>query len=102
MSKMTEAKTILNELGMPLKQQADLCCFVLLAMANIKESDSWSIATNRWIRIHDIIAYTKENYGIAYAENSRETFRKQAIHPRGFQRHLHGRRKFGFRICPII
>ena len=77
---MTEAKTILNELGMPLKQQADLCCFVFLAMANIKESDSWSIATNQWIRIHDIIAYTKENYGISYAENSRETFRKQAIH----------------------
>ena len=77
---MTEAKAILNELGMPQKQQADLCCFVLLAMANVKESDSWSAATNQWIRIHDIIAYTKENYGISYAENSRETFRKQAIH----------------------
>lgn len=77
---MAEAKTILNKLGMPPKQQADLCCFVLLAMANMKEADSWSTATNQWIRIHDIIAYTKENYGISYAENSRETFRKQAIH----------------------
>ena len=77
---MTEAKAILNELGMPPKQQTDLCCFALLAMANLKESDSWSAATNQWIRIHEIIVYTKENYGISYAENSRETFRKQAIH----------------------
>lgn len=70
----------MKELQVPAKQQADLCCFVLLAMANIKEQDSWADATNSWIRIHDVIAYTKENYGVTYAENSRETFRKQAMH----------------------
>ena len=57
-----------------------MCCFVLLAMANIKAQDLWLSATNDWIRIHDVIAYTKENYGFTYAENSRETFRKQAMH----------------------
>lgn len=80
MSKIEEAREILKELQVPAKQQADLCCFVLLAMANIKEQDLWTSATNNWIRIHDVIAYTKENYGVAYAENSRETFRKQAMH----------------------
>ena len=70
----------MKELQVPAKQQADLCCFVLLAMANIKEQDSWADATNSWFRIHDVIAYTKENYGVTYAENSRETFRKQAMH----------------------
>jgi len=64
----------------PTKQQTDLCCFVLLAMANIREQDSWSSATNSWIRIHDVIAYTKKYYSVTYAENSRETFRKQAMH----------------------
>ena len=49
-------------------------------MANLKEADSWGNATNAWIRIHDVISYTKENYGVSYAENSRETFRKQAMH----------------------
>ena len=49
-------------------------------MANIKESDSWSDATNEWIRIHDVIAYIRDNYGVSYAENSRETLRKQAMH----------------------
>ena len=80
MSKVEEARAILKELQVPAKQQADLCCFVLLAMANIKEQDLWLSATNEWIRIHDVIAYTKEHYGVAYAENSRETFRKQAMH----------------------
>lgn len=80
MSKIEEAKEILKELQVPTKQQTDLCCFVLLAMANIKEQDLWMSATNNWIRIHDVIAYTKENYDVVYAENSRETFRKQAVH----------------------
>ncbi len=74
MSKIEEARAILKELQVPAKQQTDLCCFALLAMANIKEQDSWLSATNEWIRIHDIIAYTKEFYGVTYAENSRETF----------------------------
>lgn len=80
MSKIEEARAILKELQVPAKQQKDLCCFALLAMANIKEQDSWLSATNEWIRIHDIIAYTKEFYGVTYEENSRETFRKKAIH----------------------
>ena len=70
----------MSGLQVPPRQQADLCCLVLLAMANIKESDSWSDATNEWIRIHDVIAYIRDNYGVSYAENSRETLRKQAMH----------------------
>jgi len=79
MSKIDEARRILSDLQVPSKQQADLCCYTLLAMANLKETDSWANATNAWIRIHDVISYTKEFYGVSYAENSRETFRKQAI-----------------------
>lgn len=80
MSKIEEARKLLQELQVPTRQQSDLCCFTLLAMANLQESDSWFDATNNWIRIHDVIAYTKEHYGVTYAENSRETFRKQAMH----------------------
>lgn len=80
MNKIEEAKEILRELQVPVKQQTDVCCYALLAMANIKSGDEWSNATNNWIRIHDILIYTKENYGVVYAENSRETVRKQAMH----------------------
>lgn len=80
MSKINEARDFLNMIGMPEKQQADICVYTLLAMANIKEQNKWEEATNEWVRIHDIIQFTKENYGVSYAENSRETFRKQALH----------------------
>lgn len=80
MSKINEARAILAELNVPEKQQTDLCCFVLLAMSNIKESDLWSSAENEWVRIHDVLVFTREFYNVDYAENSRETFRKQAIH----------------------
>ena len=80
MNKIEQARAILSELKVPLKQQADLCCLTLLSMANIKPLDNWRDASNNWIRIHDVINYVREYYGISYAENSRETFRKQAIH----------------------
>lgn len=80
MTKIEEARTILKELNVPQKQQADLCCYVLLAMADIKVEDKWADATNKWIRIHDVLTFIKNNYNVTYAENSRETFRKQAMH----------------------
>ncbi|MBQ9300099.1 MAG: restriction endonuclease [Clostridia bacterium] len=80
MTKIEEARTILKELRVPEKQQSDMCCYVFLALANIKKRDLWAEASNEWIRIHDVIAYTKDNYGVTYAENSRETIRKQAMH----------------------
>ncbi len=80
MDKITKAKYILKAVGLPDRQQADLCALSLLALAGIKKSSAWSSATNEWIRIHDIIAFVNKNYKTKYAENSRETFRKQALH----------------------
>ncbi|WP_455611524.1 BsuBI/PstI family type II restriction endonuclease [Cloacibacillus porcorum] len=80
MSTIEEAKEILGALQAPAKQQNTMCCCVLLAMANLLEDTSWENATNGWIRIHDVIAFSNNNYGTTYAENSRETFRKQAMH----------------------
>ena len=80
MSKLDDAGKILSSLQVPQMQQSDMCCYTLLAMAGIKRRDKWETATNEWIRIHDIIAFTRDHYGVRYAENSRETIRKQAIH----------------------
>ena len=80
MAKIDEARLILQELQVPVKQQADICCYVLLAMANIGAEDDWSQSHNNWLRIHDILSFTSVNYGVTYAENSRETIRKQAMH----------------------
>lgn len=75
------AKQLLAHVNMPAKQQSNLCCLALLAMAKLKQDTPCSQATNDWIRIHDIMVFISENYGVKYAENSRETFRKQAMHP---------------------
>lgn len=80
MSKVEEARAILNSLQIPKKQQSDLCCYVLLAMAGIKKRSKWEEATNDWMRIHDVLSFMKDNYGIEYAENTRETIRKTAMH----------------------
>lgn len=55
MDKIQEARRFLQIVGMPKAQQADICCYVLLAMAGVKPDMSWSEAENEWIRIHDII-----------------------------------------------
>lgn len=78
--KIDEARELLNILGMPKAQQADICCYVLLAMAGIKQSTAWVDAKNEWIRIHDMIQFANTYYGLTYAENSRKTFRKRALH----------------------
>ncbi|MDE7269259.1 MAG: restriction endonuclease [Acetatifactor sp.] len=80
MGKVEEARELLRALGMPKAQQADICCYVLLAMAGIKPDTTWLNANNVWIRIHDIIQFANTYYETTYAENSRETFRKQALH----------------------
>ena len=80
MSKIEEARSILAALCVPPQQQNMMCGCVLLAMANLQEQTKWKNATNEWIRIHDVIAFSNDHFGTTYAENSRETFRKRAMH----------------------
>lgn len=81
MDKLELIKQLLEQLKMPAKQQSTLCCLTLLAMAKLTKDIPCYQATNEWIRIHDVMVFIADNYGVVYAENSRETFRKQAMHP---------------------
>lgn len=80
MSKKEDAKAILSALKVPKRQQNDICCYTLLALANIDENSSWKQATNNWIGIHSVREFVGDKYGVYYAENTRETFRKNAMH----------------------
>ena len=51
MDKIDEAREFLKILGMPKAQQADICCYVLLAMAGVKRDTAWADAGNEWIQI---------------------------------------------------
>ncbi|MBA2846468.1 hypothetical protein HNP88_000652 [Methanococcus maripaludis] len=80
MGKLDEALTILKKFELPVKQQNNRSAYTLLALANIQENSDWKDSEDNLVRIHDILLFISENYGYTYAENSRETIRRQTIH----------------------
>lgn len=65
---------------MPRQQTNDRSAYVLLALANIDELDSWLNAKKPEMRIVDIMNFMSEHYGKVYKPNTRETIRKDTIH----------------------
>ncbi len=80
MDKVDALKEILNKVEFPEQMQTNICIYTILALANIKKTTPWKNASNDWLRVHDIISFANRNYYAGYAENSRETFRKKALH----------------------
>lgn len=75
-----QTASLLEEMKVHERQRNQMCCLVLLAMADLLPHSKWSKAQNNWKRIHDLITFIDESYGVKYVENSRETIRKQALH----------------------
>ena len=80
MGKVDDGVDILRSLGLPRAQQNERSALTLLALLDLKKDDSWSKAKQRIIRIHDILVFIQEHYGRRYAENTRETIRRQTLH----------------------
>lgn len=78
--KIQDARNILQQIGMPLSQQNDICVYTLLSLAGITDDSNWEEADNQWIGIHDILMFIRDKYGRGYAENTRETIRKNCLH----------------------
>ncbi|MBM3404823.1 MAG: restriction endonuclease [Bacteroidetes bacterium] len=89
MNKIDEAKQILEALGLPPEQQNDRSALILLALCNLKEKDKWSkakavsmsvVGNKENAKYEGVMRFIAEHYNIQYAENSRETFRRQTLH----------------------
>ncbi|NOX60510.1 MAG: N-6 DNA methylase [Chloroflexi bacterium] len=80
MAKIQEAQDILKTLGLPKRQQNEIAALTLLTLAQVSESARWANAERKSLRIHDILTEIRERYGRDYAENTRETIRRQVIH----------------------
>lgn len=80
MRKIDEALFILKSFGMPRAQQNERSALTLLSLADIKRRTPWAKAQSRLIRIHDILIFIQSNYDKQYAENTRETIRRQTLH----------------------
>lgn len=80
MSKRDDALEIIKSLGLPRQQQNERSCLALLALAGLKETDSWKNTNRPLLRIWDIMGWMRDHYEKVYAANSRETIRRQTIH----------------------
>ena len=78
--KIAEALAILQALGMPTGQQNERSALTLLALVALKPTDPWAEAASPLIGITPIMQFCRENYGRAYAPNTRETFRRFTMH----------------------
>ncbi len=79
-NKIQEAMDILTALELPPRQRNERSALTLLALLDITKNESWDNSNNPTLRIHDIMKFIADEYGKTYAENSRETFRRQTIH----------------------
>ncbi len=80
MSKISETMDILKQFNVPKKQQNERSALALLALLSLNEKDSWKDSKKTLIRVHDMMVFIKQKYNRKYAENSRETFRRQTLH----------------------
>lgn len=65
---------------MPSAQQNEASALTFLVLAQLSEDTEWKNSSTKNLRVHDILIEIKERYGRVYAENSRETIRRQVLH----------------------
>jgi type II restriction enzyme len=89
MSKIEDSKLILEALGLPKKQQNERSALVLLALCNLREEDKWTeavavsmsvVGNKEHPKYNGVMRFISEHYHKRYAENSRETIRRQTLH----------------------
>lgn len=78
--KITEALTILNDLGLPKQQQNERSALTLLSLLGLKPKNKWEDASDPLMGITPMMDFFQEHYGKKYAPNTRETVRRQTVH----------------------
>lgn len=79
-TKLSQAKEILKELGLPPAQYNDRSAWVFLALADIRPDDSWKNSKSPLLPTVSIMHFIREQYGKDYKPNTRETIRRQTLH----------------------
>ncbi|AXG75156.1 restriction endonuclease [Flavobacterium arcticum] len=78
--KLTLAKELLEKLGLPKAQCNNRSAWVFLALADIKPNDNWAEAKSPLLPTVTIMEFIRNEYGMDYKPNSRETIRRQTLH----------------------
>ena len=77
---LEQAKSLLTALGLPKAQCNDRSAWVFLALADVKPADEWSSASAPLLPTVTIMEFIRNEYGMDYKPNSRETIRRQTLH----------------------
>ena len=78
--KITEASDVLQQIGLPEKQQKERSALTLLALLNLKPNDSWSESKRPMLGITPMMGFFELYYKKKYAPNSRESVRRLTVH----------------------
>lgn len=77
------ARIVLESLGFDAERSNERSALVLLAMLQMRPSDSWSDASAPMIGTRAIMNWIRDEYDVAYAPNTRETIRRFTPHQFG-------------------
>ncbi len=78
--KIDEAAQILKDLGLPRAQLNERSALTLLSLLDLKPDTTWGNAAEPLRGISKMMDFFDEHYGKRYAENTRESVRRQTIH----------------------
>ncbi len=79
--RIAEAQAILKALGLPPAQQYAISALTLLALCSIAVNDPWANASREGRTVRKgLMDFIREQYKVRYAENTRETVRRQVLH----------------------
>ena len=81
MASVEEAQQVLEALGMPPPQRNRMAGLTLLALCQLRPGSPWSKARRtRCTVTKGVMDFLRDHYGMQYAANTRETFRRQVLH----------------------
>lgn len=78
--RVAEALQILVALDLPRTQQNERSAMTLLALLALTPEQPWTQAQAPLLGITPIMDFIRDQYGVAYAPNTRETIRRQSVH----------------------
>ncbi len=78
-TKLREAIRILQDLGFGSRQTNEVGGYTLLALIDLKPTQTWANASDPLRGITPIIDFVSREYGVRYAPNTRETIRDEAV-----------------------
>lgn len=79
-SRIDEARQVLVQLGFPRAQLNERSALTLIALLDLKPTDSWQLAAAPLMGITPMMEFMAQYYGKAYKPNTRETVRRQTVH----------------------